>query len=155
MADRDRPLAPRGRRAAKRMASVIASPEFLPDHVICSPARRTRETLAPLLERLADSNEVGIADELYEPPSGHYLGVIAACGEPARRLLLIGHNPAIQATAIGLIGFGDDEITQQLAAKFPTGALVVIDFDLSDWSLIRPKSGRLVAFVQPRDLDKS
>jgi phosphohistidine phosphatase len=157
MADRDRPLAPRGRRAAKRMASIIADPELelLPDRVICSPARRTRETLAPLLDHLAASDGVGIADELYEPPSGHYLDAIAARGGLAGRLLLIGHNPAIQATAIGLIGSYDDGIAQQIAAKFPTGALVVIDFDLSDWSLIRPKSGRLVAFVQPRDLDKS
>jgi len=154
MADRDRPLAPRGRRAAERMASVLADPEFLPDHVFCSPARRTRETLAPLLDRLEDSSAAEIVDELYEPPSGHYLDTIAARGGSARRLLVIGHNPAIQATAIGLIGSSDDAIAQELAAKYPTGALAVIDFELSEWRFIRPKSGRLAAFMRPRDLEE-
>lgn len=153
MADRDRPLAPRGRRAAKRMASVIASPELMPDRVICSPARRTRETLAPLLPELADPNGVTIADDLYEPAAGHYCGVIATYGGSARRLLVIGHNPAIQATAMGLIASGNDGNVYQLAAKFPTGALAVIDFDIGEWADMTAKSGRLAAFVRPRDIE--
>jgi phosphohistidine phosphatase len=156
MADRDRPLAPRGRRAAERMAGVIAARgDLLPDRVLCSPARRTRETLTPLLAHLGDSVQVSIAEELYEPAAGDYRDVIVAHGNAARHLLLIGHNPAIHATALSLISSANDEAALQLAAKFPTAALAVIEFDARDWSRIQPKSGHLAAFLRPRDLERS
>ena len=40
-----------------------------------------------------------------------------------------------------------------LAAKYPTGALAVIDFAHGGWSRIDPHSGYLTAFLKPRDLD--
>ncbi len=46
--DFDRPLAPRGQRAAADMAKAISAAGMLPDRILCSPARRTRETLAAL-----------------------------------------------------------------------------------------------------------
>lgn len=154
--DSDRPLAPRGRRAAERMAAVIAGrAEFFPDRILCSPARRTRETMAPLLADLGNSKQVvSIADELYEPVSGDYRQAIASFGGIARHLLVIGHNPAIHVTALTLIGSADEASARQLAAKFPTAALAVIDFDARDWGQIRPKSGRLAAFIRPRDIEK-
>jgi phosphohistidine phosphatase len=154
--DRDRPLTPRGRRAAGRIASVLAAAEFLPDLVLCSPALRTRETLAPLLPLLADPDRVSIVDALYGAESGDYRKVIAGLGGSAGHLLVIGHNPAIHGTALNLIGpSAHDKSAYQLAAKFPTGALAVIDFDTSNWGKIRSKSGRLATFIRPRDLEES
>lgn len=154
MADRDRPLAPRGRRAAERMASVIAGADLLPDRILCSPARRTRETLAALLAVIGDSCQVSINDDLYEPSESDYRGVIASNGRDARTLLVIGHNPAIHATALTLIGTSDDTAARQVAAKFPTAALAVIDFDAHAWDQVMQKSGRLTAFIRPRDIDE-
>jgi phosphohistidine phosphatase len=79
---------------------------------------------------------------------------LAEHGGGARRLLLIGHNPAIQATALGLIGSAESRAAAKLAAKFPTAALAVIDFDARSWSGIRPGSGRLAVFIRPRDLGR-
>lgn len=153
--DRERSLAPNGLRVAGLMASLIIKPDFLPDRILCSPARRTRETLAPLLPHLADAGVVEIVDELYEPPAGDYRKAITTHGGSAERLLVIGHNPAIQVTAVKLVGSGDRKLRDQLAAKFPTGALAVIDFDITDWTQIGSKMGRLATFIRPRDLEKS
>jgi phosphohistidine phosphatase len=156
MADRDRPLAPRGRRAAERMAAVIAArAELSPDRILCSPTRRTRETLAPLSARIGDQSRPLILDELYEPAAGDYREVIATHGGSAHHLLVIGHNPAIQATALSLIGSTNDKTALKVAAKFPTAALAVIDFDARTWGEIRQKSGRLEAFIRPRDLEEA
>lgn len=153
MPDRDRALAPRGRRAAERMAAVIATrPDLSPDRILCSPTRRTRETLAPLLADIGDPSRALIVDELYEP-AGDYRDAIATHGGSARHLLVIGHNPAIQATALSLIGSADDKTVHKIAAKFPTATLVAIDFETRTWGEIRPKSGRLAAFIRPRDLE--
>lgn len=136
------------------MASVIAEADFVPDRILCSPATRTRQTLAPLLPILPDPHRVSIVDELYGGESGDYQEIIAEHGGSAQRLLVIGHNPDIHVTALRLIKAAeDDKRAMQLAAKFPTGGLAVIDFDVPDWSQIRPKIGRLSAFVRPRDLE--
>lgn len=152
--DRQRPLAPRGVRAAAQMAAVIADAEFAPDRILCSPARRTRETLAPLLPHLTDPDIALIIDDLYEPAAGDYRKLISAHGGSAQRLLVIGHNPAIQNSALSLVGSGDETLSNRLSVQFPTGALAVIDFDQFDWSRITPKSGYLSGFIRPRDVEK-
>ena len=52
VADRERPLATRGREAAPVMGRCLADELLLPDLVLISPARRTQETwqlVAPML----------------------------------------------------------------------------------------------------------
>ncbi len=145
--DLDRPLAPRGHQAAELMGRAIADDEFRPDRILCSPARRTRETLAGLLPALGKGPDVEIVPELYEPASGNYCTVIAEHGENARRLLVVGHNPASQATALMLSGSGDRDLIGEVAATFPTAALAVIDFEAGAWAEVAPRKGRLAAFL--------
>jgi phosphohistidine phosphatase len=153
MTDRDRPLAPRGRRAAERMAAEMEHAGLLPDRILCSPSRRTRETLAPFLQVLAEKVPVTILEELYDSGPDQYRATIAANAGNALSLLVIGHNPAIQALAATSIGAARKTDAAQLAAKFPTGALAVIEFDAATWPDLSPKSGRLEMFLRPRDLD--
>jgi len=149
MSDRDRPLAPEGHRAAERIAARIMEPALLPDRILCSPARRTQETLAPLAVRLGD--RVVTLPELYEQSEGHYLVPIAENGDAVERLLVIGHNPAIHATALALLISSDRSGRGSIADGFPTGALAVIECP-EGWSRLRPGTGRLVAFIRQRDL---
>jgi phosphohistidine phosphatase len=153
VADIDRPLSPRGRRAAAALAKAIAAAGLLPDRVLCSPAQRTRETLAALMPHLPAKAAVAITPELYEPTAGDYRSTIAEHGEDAEALMVIGHNPAIQATALILIGAGDAHMSNDVARKFPTGALAVIAFPSADWSRIAPHSGRIEAFIKPREIE--
>ncbi len=67
--------------------------------------------------------------------------------------MVIGHNPAVQGAALVLGGAGEARLVAEISAKFPTGALVVIDFDSDDWSAISPGDGRVTAFIKPRDLE--
>ncbi len=148
--DRERPLAPRGREAAERMAQEMDARGLLPDRILCSPARRTGETLAALLPHLPKSVELQIVDDLYEAPDD-YRTTIALHGEAASCLLVVGHNPAIHATAINLVGSADRKGAADILSKYPTGALAVIDF-VDRWADLRPGGGRLAAFIRPRDL---
>jgi phosphohistidine phosphatase len=131
------------------MAEKIADPELLPDRILCSPARRTRETLAALLPLLGGEVDVAVAEDLYEP-AGDYRDAISGHRGAAERLLVIGHNPSIQATALALVG---KRASADLTAKFPTAALAVIDFDAKGWASLKAGSGRLAAFIRPRDLE--
>jgi phosphohistidine phosphatase len=151
-ADIDRPLSSRGERAAALIAQAIADRDLIPDLVLCSPARRTRETLAALQPVLGNAVPVRITEGLYEPASGNYRAIVEEESAGAERLMVIGHNPAIHATATLFAGKGDAGLLHSLSEKFPTGALAVIDFKKADWPEPRPQTGRLSALILPRTL---
>jgi len=135
------------------MAKALDAEGLAPDRILCSPARRTRETLAALLPFLDGEGRVAIDPRLYDSGPSDYQAVIARSGNDANTLMVIGHNPAIQAVALLLIGDSEPGLAADLAAKYPTGALAVIDFAQGGWSRIDPHSGFLAAFLKPRDLD--
>lgn len=149
--DFDRPLAPRGERQAPVIGERMAEHGYIPTRILCSAARRARLTLSGVLPAIIggmpDAGEIAFARELYDAGPADYLGVIAARGGGAPSLMLVGHNPATQATALKLAGGGDEGQRQAMAAKFPTAALAVIDFDTVSWGDIAPGSGQLVDFL--------
>ncbi len=148
MADRDRPLTARGHRDARLMGTAIAE-AGVPDLILCSPARRTRETLDGVVETLAAAPKVIIVDHLYDGRDATYDEVVAAHGGSALRLLIIAHNPTIHATAVALAIKGERSARAAMAAKFPTCALAVLALDIAEW---RVRPGELIAFRRPRDL---
>lgn len=151
--DHERPLNNRGRRSAPLMGRHIALHRLLPQKILCSTARRTRETLAGLLPYLGEDLDVRLTRDLYETTEDRYLDMIRAQGGAARTMLVLGHNPAMQDTALTLIGQGNPSLADDIREKFPTGALAVIDFDAKRWVDVEPKAGRIVAFFRPRELE--
>ena len=63
--DHERPLAPRGEKAAARIAEHMRGEGIAPELVLCSTALRTRQTLAALLPVLPGDVEILLEDELY------------------------------------------------------------------------------------------
>ncbi len=152
LADRDRALAPRGQRDAVNMAGTILARDLIPDRILCSPARRTRDTLALLQERIRGECPTDFLEELYSGPELDYRRIIAEKGGEADRLMVIGHNPKIHVTAVELIGGGRHGDLEHIEAKYPTGALAVIEFEADSWHGITEDSGQLTAFIRPREV---
>ena len=153
LADRDRALNPRGQHDAIVMGETLVARDFRPDRILCSTARRTRETLALLQEHLHADCPVDFLEELYSGPDLDYRPIIAARGGAADWLMVIGHNPRIHVTAVELIGDGRRADQEHLEAKYPTGALALIEFGAESWHGITEDSGRLAAFLRPHDLE--
>jgi phosphohistidine phosphatase len=149
LADHDRPLSSRGRRASRVIADYLGRQAFAPGLVLCSSARRTRETLERISTGLDQKIAVRIEDGLYEASAGDLLAALRAVHSHMDSVLLIGHNPAIQQLAVALAGTGAQ--LEPLREKFPTAALATLAFQ-ADWSELAPGAAELVAFVRPRDL---
>lgn len=149
--DLDRPLAPRGREAAPRMGRYLAEEGLLPDLVLVSPARRTRETWDIVRASLGDV-ESRTEPRIYEAPCLRLLAVVQEAPSPVRTLLMIGHNPGFEDLARSLVGHGDRYAFARLSQKFPTAGLAVIDFADEAWSDVAARSGRLDRFVTPKTL---
>ncbi|MER2606616.1 MAG: histidine phosphatase family protein [Siculibacillus sp.] len=150
--DFDRPLAARGRSALPLMGRHMAAHGLMPQKVLCSSARRTRETLAGLLPFFADDLEARLTRDLYEAGEDRMIDQIRAHGALARTLLVVGHNPGLQETALALIGSGNPSFIEDIGRKFPTTGLAVIDFPAVKWVDVEPGTGRIVAFFRPREL---
>jgi phosphohistidine phosphatase len=146
--DFDRPLTAAGVREAKAMGEMMAAGGYLPDTVICSGARRCRETLEAL-SPLLDTCPVEFLDLLYRTDAAGYLDLARLHGE-AGALLVIGHNPMTEELAIALTADRSGSAPSALAAGFPTAALAVIEAK-AGLAELRPAGGRLEAFFTPGD----
>lgn len=149
LADHDRPLAPRGRRASKLIAEHMRREGLAPALVRCSSARRTRETLERIAPALGEGVTVRIERELYGASGRRLLELLRADEEGTRSVLLIGHNPGIQELALMLARSGDK--LGGLRAKYPTGALATLTFE-GPWSELAPAIAELTSFVTPKQL---
>jgi phosphohistidine phosphatase len=146
--DRERPLAPRGRRDAGRIARHLRRAGSTPDLVLCSPATRTRETLELVRPALGDA-AVLLEDELYAAPAGRLLERVHRVPDSVASLMLIGHNPGLQDLALLLAASGDE--LERLRTKFPTAALATLAFD-EGWDRLARSAAALTAYVVPKQL---
>jgi phosphohistidine phosphatase len=146
--DHERPLAPRGRRAAKLISAYLRAAEIEPALVLCSPARRTRETL----ESVAPGGEAVIEPELYAASVATVLGRLRRVPPATPSVMVVGHNPSLQML-VARLGRGDvdDPTLTAVRQKFPTGALATLSF-ACDWSQLDSGCAVLTAFVRPKDL---
>jgi phosphohistidine phosphatase len=151
LADRDRPLAGRGRRAAKAVRRHIEGEGIRPDLVLCSPARRTRETLERIEAAFGDPVEVRLEEELYGADEAELLDRLRALPARVESVMVIGHNPGLEQLALALASEGA-RLTK-MREKYPTGALATIDLPAGEWSAVERGGGELVGFVLPRELD--
>ena len=143
LADHDRPLAARGRRAAKLIGAHLRREQIPISLVLCSSARRARETL----DLVASPGEIQIERGLYGASADQPLERLRRVPDEVDAVMLIGHNPAIQDLAVHLAG-GGIELAER---KFPTGALATLTF-AGPWRALQPSHAELAAFVKPREL---
>jgi len=146
LADHERPLTARGRRASKLMAEHLEQEGITPALVLCSSSKRTRETL----ERIGlDETEERIEDDLYGASAGDLLEALHRLPDEVESVMLIGHNPGIEDLAIQLAGSGPE--IARMRQKFPTAALATLDFE-GGWRGLAPGGAALVGFVKPKEL---
>lgn len=150
LADKDRPLNGRGQKAAKAMAPVIA--RWRPDHIVCSTAQRTRETLQPLLGHLQGPLAITLTDALYETGQAAYMQLLRGLPAAAQTALLLGHNPSLEDTARHLIGRADPSLLARIEDKLPTGTLMAIQCPVDAWEGLKPGTCTLLDIVRPADL---
>lgn len=147
LADHERPLAGRGRRAAKAMGRYLREEGIAPELVLCSTARRARETLERI--ELGDG-DVRFEDELYAADADTLLARLKRIPTAVGSAMLIGHNPGIQQLALVLARHGS--AAHELDAKFPTAALATLAFRARGWDALDRGAAALIDFVRPRDL---
>ncbi|GAW33930.1 histidine phosphatase superfamily [Roseovarius sp. A-2] len=142
--DHARPLNTRGRRSAAALGEWLRAQDLIPDQILCSSSARTQETCTrlklPVLPELCDA--------LYLAEVPDMLRVLR--GAIGARVLMLGHNPGIADFAASLVATPP---AHERFDDYPTGATLVVRFDINDWADLMPGTGTAQHFVIPRTLN--
>ena len=149
--DFDRPLNGRGRKSAKAMGREMRERGFAPDLVLLSPSARTTETLARVEEGFGAEFDRVEEQSIYLAEARTLVDLIRGAPAESERLMVVGHNTGMQEL-VRAQASGPPDLVEEAGAKFPTGALAEISFDVSDWPDVSPGSGLIRSFVKPREL---
>ncbi len=148
------------------MGRWLRAADHLPDQVVCSTARRARETWQLAQAELGASPPVSFDSRVYQASAVKLLDLVRCTPPTARTLLIVGHDPAVPELAVALAAAsqlaraevvsdaGPPDMFDRMRAKFPTAAVAVLEFTGS-WDKLVPGSARLTRFVTPRDLGAS
>jgi phosphohistidine phosphatase len=144
VSDHERPLNPRGQRAARTIASELARLGWVPDHVLCSDAERTRETLVWMEDTLKTSLPTTHTNRLYLPSVATMLAEVATAPS-CNTLMVLSHNPACGEVAHWLTG---EEV------RVTTANVLRIRLQGASWreAVAGRGLGRLEAVLRPGEL---
>ena len=154
--DFERPLNERGIKAAAAMGHYMSRQGLVPNIVLCSPSKRTRETLDALKGGMGHALAhvpIDFNDGIYEANFMDLLAILRGVDNEYKKILMIGHCPGIANVATLLADKqGDARALAKLDEKFPTCSIAVLNTGIKDWLELGQASCSLGAFIRPTDL---
>jgi phosphohistidine phosphatase len=145
--DHDRPLNERGKAAAADLGQWLASRDYVPGEVLCSDAVRTRKTFSGIAPALPGAPVLELKPALYHAGPDVMMAVLRHA--KADVVMMIGHNPGIAEFAARLVAHPP---ANPEFGRYPTGATLVVDFDVSDWGQVAFGQGVTVDFIIPSEI---
>ena len=149
LSDFERPLNERGRAAAELIRQAIDQRGLTFDTVLSSPAARTRETLE--LIGLADRAQWD--EDIYLASTKTLLAIVGALPDETESALIVGHNPGLHEIVLDLSQPDSGGLRKRILAKYPTGALAMLELEVDSWSEVAPGCGTIRQLLLPRELD--
>lgn len=147
--DHDRPLADRGRADAPEIGNWLVRNRIHPDRVVCSTAKRTRETWKLMGKVFDPKPHTSYDDRLYDASTQALLYVAQETEDDVDTLVLVAHNPGVASLVALLAGSADADALERAREKYATSGTAILRFD-GAWSDLNEKAAHLAAFETPR-----
>ena len=152
--DFDRPLNPKGHKAARTMGRHLRQAGYAFDHVVASPAVRVVETLAQVEDGYGRSLDAEWDRRIYLASAATLLDIVHELPDMAGHVLLVGHNPGLEDLALLLTPDDGNPFRDAIEAKYPTGSVTQMTLP-GRWIEAERGAATLTRFTRPRDLDSS
>ncbi|HKK29373.1 MAG TPA: histidine phosphatase family protein [Alphaproteobacteria bacterium] len=150
--DRDRPLTEAGAADARKIGECLARDRETPDQLLCSDARRARETAEMLLAGCGVSGQPTVLPDLYNAdPEGVLLLIGENADDNAEHVLVVGHNPTIGALAYGFAARTVPEGEQNPAVDYAPATATQFAIANREWSEVRPLTVQFNRVLRPAD----
>jgi phosphohistidine phosphatase len=147
--DYERGLDPEGVTDCELMRAPIAALVPPPQFVLCSGARRTRETLEGVAGALPKSTVIEFDDRIYQAGALQLIDLLHEVDAKYESVMLLGHNPSMHDLAVELARSGPE--LEAMAGKFPKGALAELTLECG-WDELAADCAELTAFTRPKQL---
>ena len=143
LADIDRPLNERGKKAAPFMGKLIVDKGEKPELLISSPANRALSTAKAFGEVMGlVENDIIVNRAIYSAGAQQLLELVQNQDDLHKSIMLFGHNPTFTSFVNMLTGSNIMNVV--------TCGVVRINFEYSSWIDIDFGSGRLVYYEYPK-----
>ncbi len=144
--DHDRPLNARGKADAPRMAKYLLEIGWVPDVTLSSSAARARATALAVAEAMGFSGELRILRALYLAEPEDYVAAVRGMAPEVERVLVVGHNPGLEALIEGLAA---------TSLRMPTAAVASLSLPIDDWSeLVLDGSAQITGNHRPKEIEE-
>ena len=148
--DFDRPLTARGKKAAKQMGQWLKQKQYRIGRILCSPARRAKQTCLLVAEQLDFSQQhVLWEDKIYEASLNDLIALIDQYGAGAHTLLIVGHNPGLDQLLCHLSH--DRPLANESGKLLTTAATAVLDYGTAPISA-KAHQARLQYLIRPKEV---
>ena len=146
LSDHDRPLNKRGRHDAPKMGRLIRKKKLKPQLIICSGAKRARETVELVTEACVYKHEILFSEALYAAGPEAYIKLLKELDDAYQRVMVVGHNPGLE------------ELLERLTSEdqiLPTAALARVELPIKRWNELGDSvNGELIDLWAPRQLSE-
>ena len=150
--DFNRPLQDRGKRGAQRIGVWLAQHELEPDYILSSPAERALVSAQKCCKTMGlGVQRIHPERQLYAADTDTLLAVLAGCPEQAKRVMLVGHNPALEA----LLNWLSGEVIPlpENGKLLPTATLARLKLN-ENWNNLKQGCATVESITRPRELPK-
>jgi len=144
LADHDRPLTKRGRMDVPRMGALVRDEDLVPDIILCSTAKRARETTKLFIDTSGFDGAVKFHRSIYQGCNSDYIDLLRSLDQGCRIAMVVGHNPGLEELLSTLADIDE---------WMPTACIAQIRLNFDDWqSLNEYSTGELVNLWRPREV---
>ncbi len=142
--DFDRPLKHRGEEAANLIGKILVKAELIPQVILSSPAQRAKQTAEIVVEESKFKGELKLVESFYMGEPENYIKELKNLPDEIERVMVVGHNPGLEALLQLLDGKVD---------SLPTGSLAYLVLDVKHWAdLTKATVGELISFWEPDEI---
>lgn len=144
LSDHARPLNERGRKEAPEIARRLVELDWIPDQVISSDSRRTRQTWEVMAPAFDDEPIVEFDEELYLSGAMEIINALEQVPDHIETVLVLGHNPGWESA----LAYFSGEFHQMTTAN-----AALLSAEGAQWKdVLRAGAFRLVEILRPRSL---
>jgi phosphohistidine phosphatase len=142
--DHERPLKKKGIKDAERMGKLLKSKDLVPDLIISSTAVRSQKTAEAIAESSHYKHDIIYTDQLYMAEPSDILKAITSHADKHKAVMVIGHNPGLEAFLQILTG---------KVESLPTSSIAYLTINTKDWKKITDKdNAKIKKLWRPKDL---
>lgn len=144
LADHDRPLNSRGKTDAPLMGAYLEAINQIPDVILCSSAKRARQTVEFLLQGCFFEGSIFYNRYLYHGGLEDYFDLLQQLDDQFKIAMIVGHNPGMEDAVEELCGSYE---------SMPTASIAHLQLDIGSWSRFNPEiTGKLVSVYRPKEI---